>query len=62
MSQLQEERFRLAIPMKDAIAFALGLTDLGYKNPEDATRQIVGALVIDALQRSEQWRAAGLLG
>jgi hypothetical protein len=62
LNQLQGvRRFRLAIPIKDAIAFALGSSDLGYENPEDETRQIVGALAIDELQRSEQWRAAGLL-
>jgi hypothetical protein len=61
VNQLHEPRFRLAIPMKDAIAFALGSSDLGYENAEDETRQIIGALAMDALQHSEQWRAAGLL-
>ena len=61
MNQLQGQRFRLAMPIRDAAAFALGASDLGYENPEDETRQIVGALAIDALQHSEQWRAAGLL-
>lgn len=58
---LDGERFRLAIPVTAAVSFALGWSDLGYTNPKDAVRQLIGFLAIDALEYSEQWRAAGML-
>jgi hypothetical protein len=42
VNQLQEQRVRLAMPLNDAIAFAMGVSDLGYKDTEDATRQVIG--------------------
>ena len=61
MVEASDERFRLTIPLQEAIPFALGSTDLGYVEPRDELRQLVGLLVIDALEYSEQWRAAALL-
>jgi hypothetical protein len=52
------ERFRLTIPLADAFAFAMGWSDLGYARANDAMRRIMGLLVIDALEYSEQWRAS----
>lgn len=57
---IEGERFRLAIPISDALEFALGLSDLDYARPDDKLRQIMGLLVIDALEYSEQWRAAAM--
>ena len=51
-------RFRLAIPIEDAFAFAMGEFDLGYTDANDAMRQLVGALVIDSLEYTEHWRIA----
>ncbi len=56
--EIAGERFRLAIPINDALAFAMGWSDLGYREPEDGLRRVMGALVLDALEYSEQWRAA----
>lgn len=61
MLHLIEDRFHLAIPVGDAVSFAMGWSDLGYSDPNDAMRKIVGLLAIDALEYSEQWRAASLL-
>jgi hypothetical protein len=61
MFTVEEERFRLAIPLRDAIAFAMGWSDLGYEEPKTELRKIVGFLAIDALEYSEQWRTAALL-
>ena len=61
MFYVDEERVRLAIPLHDAVAFAMGSSDLGYGETHDARRQIVGLLAVDALEYSEQWRAAALL-
>ena len=61
MIRLEEEFVRLAIPMEDAVAFALGCSDLGYAAPSPAMRRIIGELAVDALQYAEQWRAATLL-
>jgi hypothetical protein len=52
----KEERFRLTIPLADAFAFAMGWSDLGYGRANDEARRIVGLLVVDALEYSEQWR------
>jgi hypothetical protein len=52
---------RLAIPIGDAISFAIGHTDLCYSEPAEELRQLVGLLALDALEYSEQWRAAGML-
>lgn len=61
MFYADDERYRLAIPVQDAVSFAMGWTDLGYKRPKDALRKIVGLLAVDALEYAEQWRTAGLL-
>ena len=52
----KEERFRLTIPLADAFAFAMGWSDLGYARANDAMRRIMGLLVVDSLEYSEQWR------
>jgi hypothetical protein len=54
------ERFQLAIPVSDAFAFAMGWSDLDYIDPPDASRRVMGAFAVDALQYSEQWRTAAL--
>lgn len=54
------ERFQLAIPVSEAFAFAMGWSDLDYVDPPDASRRVMGAFAIDALQYSEQWRTAAL--
>jgi hypothetical protein len=61
MLYFEEERFRLAIPIQDAVSFAMGWSDLGYDKPKDAMRKIIGLLAVDALEYSEQWRTAALL-
>jgi hypothetical protein len=55
------ERFRLTIPIGDAIQFAVGGSNLTYSDPSDELRQLVGLLALDALEYTEQWRAAGML-
>jgi len=54
----EEPRFRLTIPLGDAFDFAMGWSDLGYESPSDAMRQVVGLLVVDGLEYSEQWRVS----
>ena len=54
------ERFRLTIPVQEALAFAMGWSDLGYREASDATRRVMGALAVDTLEYTEQWREAAL--
>ena len=54
----EQIRFRLTIPVRDAFAFAMGWSDLGYESPSDTMRQVVGLLVVDCLEYSEQWRVS----
>ncbi len=61
MIESHGERFRLTIPIGDAVRFAVGSSNLNYEAPADELRQLVGLLALDALEYSEQWRAAGLL-
>jgi hypothetical protein len=61
MIDFKEERYRLTIPLPDAIFFVLGISDLGYAEPCDELRQLVGLLAIDLLEYSEQWRTAATL-
>lgn len=56
-----DERLRLSIPLKDAVSFAIGWSDLDFREPADHLRHVVGVLAIDELQRSEQWRLASML-
>ena len=56
--QYAPTRFRLAIPLWDAFAFAMGWSDLDYPAPNDRMRQVIGLLVVDSLEYSEQWRAS----
>ena len=58
---LQEERYSLAIPVDEAIAFAMGWADLGYEKPDPVLRQIIGTLAVDTLQYAEEWRCAAAL-
>jgi hypothetical protein len=51
-------QYRLTIPMEDAFAFAMGEFELGNNPTCDAMRQLVGVLVLDALQYGEHWRVA----
>ena len=61
MIDFTEDRYRLTIPLSDAIRFALGISDLSYADPSEELRQLVGLLALDLLEYSEQWRAAGVL-
>ena len=61
MIESRDDRYRLTIPMSDAIRFAIGMSDLTYPEPADELRQLVGLLAMDMLEYSEEWRAAGLL-
>jgi hypothetical protein len=61
MIDFKEDRYRLTIPLSDAIRFVLGVSDLNYADPSDELRQLVGLLAIDLLEYSEQWRTAGVL-
>lgn len=54
----EEIRFRLTIPIDDAFAFAMGWIDLGYLGANDSMRHVIGLLVIDSLEYSEEWRAS----
>ena len=53
-----QTRLRLTIPVGEAFAFAMGWSDLGYDSPSNAMRQVVGLLVVDCLEYSEQWRVS----
>jgi hypothetical protein len=59
--RIEGERFQLAIPIAQAIAFSMGWSDLEDTEPNDVRRRLIGVLAIDALEYTEQWRAAGLL-
>jgi hypothetical protein len=61
MLDFNQDRYRLTIPVPDAIQFVLGLSDLGYAEPSIELRQLVGLLALDLLEYSEQWRTAGAL-
>jgi hypothetical protein len=61
MIDFKEDRYRLTIPLPDAIRFVLGVSDLSYPEPSDELRQLVGLLALDLLEYSEQWRTAGAL-
>jgi hypothetical protein len=54
----EEDLFRLTIPIENAFAFAMGEYDLGPAETPDVTRQIVGVMLIDALEYAESWRLA----
>jgi len=55
-----EERFRLRIPIWEAMAFSLGWSDLGSAAPTD-TERLIGLLAVDTLQYGEEWRIAARL-
>lgn len=55
-----DEQLRLTIPVTEALAFALGESDLGYAWPDDGMRKLIGVLALDALEYSEEWRSAAL--
>ncbi|MFN2541130.1 MAG: hypothetical protein ABR514_03035, partial [Chthoniobacterales bacterium] len=54
----QDTRYRLTIPIEDAFRFAMDESDLKYEETTTLMRQLVGVLVIDALQYAQHWRMA----
>jgi len=50
--------FRLTISIDDAFAFSMGEFHLGSSEVSDTMRQLVGILIVDALQYGEHWRVA----
>ena len=54
----EEQQFRLTIPLEDAFAFSMGEFHLASTETSDAMRQLVGILIVDALQYGEHWRVA----
>ena len=44
MISTEEEFVRLTIPLDDAVAFAMGWSNLGYSEPSDGMRRVVGVL------------------
>jgi len=54
----EEEEFRLTIPIEDAFAFSMGEFPRAGSETSDAMRQLVGVLIVDALQYGEHWRIA----
>ena len=51
----------LAVPIEEAVRFALGLTDLDLNEPSDHARQLIGLIAVDHLEYSEQWRLSGII-
>src|SRR5437763_4470106 len=51
----------LAVPIEEAVLFALGLTDLDLDEPSDQARQLIGLIAVDHLEYSEQWRLSGII-
>lgn len=56
--KLGQSQFRLGISLEDAFAFAMGWTDLDCPEANDRMRQVLGLIVVDRLQYSEEWRAS----
>jgi len=56
--QFEDTRFRLVIPVEEALSFAVGESNLNYAEPTDEMRQVMGLMVIDNLEYSEHWRLA----
>jgi hypothetical protein len=54
----EEQQFRLTIPLEDAFAFSMGEFRFASTETSDAMRQLVGILIVDALQYGEHWRVA----
>jgi hypothetical protein len=54
----EEDEFRLTIPIEDAFSFSMGEYELGPNETSDSMRQLVGILIIDALEYAESWRLA----
>jgi len=51
----------LALPIEEAVRFALALTDLDLDEPSDHARQLIGLIAVDHLEYSEQWRLSGII-
>lgn len=58
---MSSPQLRLAVPIEEAVLFALGLTDLDLDEPSDHARQLIGLIAVDHLEYSEQWRVSAML-
>lgn len=54
----EDDEYRITIPIEDAFAFSMGEYELGSNETADTMRQLVGILIVDALQYGEHWRIA----
>ena len=54
----EEQQFRLTVPIEDAFAFSMGDFNIGPAQTSDVMCQLVGLLIIDALEYGEHWRLA----
>jgi hypothetical protein len=57
---MSQPQLCLAVPIEEAVLFALGLTDLDLDEPSDHARQVIGLIAVD-LEYSEQWRLSGII-
>ena len=62
IEQLENGHLRLTIPVAEAVFFALGWSAPEVKKEKEWVHQLVGLLAVDALEYSEQWRAASMVG
>jgi hypothetical protein len=58
---MSSSQLRLAVPIEEAVLFALGLTDLDLDEPSDHARQLIGIIAVDHLEYSEQWQLSGII-
>jgi hypothetical protein len=58
---MSSPQLRLAVPIEEAVLFALGLTDLDLDEPSDHARQLIGLIAVDHLEYSEQWELSGII-
>ena len=61
MVTVEGEFVRLAVPIHEAVAFAVGWSDGGFAEPSPAMRRIIGELAIDSLEYAEEWRLAAMV-
>jgi hypothetical protein len=56
--QHEDLRFQLKIPLAQAFSIAMGWSEVRSCGLTDSMRQILGVMVVDDLEFSEQWRAS----
>ena len=59
--KVEGNKVELAVPVDEAVRFAMGWSDAGLPEAPTSLRRTVGELAVGALEHAKDWRGAEML-